>query len=132
MKMFIRWNAGCAKDARSPRTTRSALRAHSECTGRIAALGYCMGGRFAYLAAANNGIDAAVCYYGGGIDTVLDQASRTVCPILMHFGEKDDHIPLSAVDATRAAFKGRSDVEIHVYPGAGHGFNCDERGSYHA
>lgn len=112
--------------------TTNALRARGECSGKIAALGYCMGGRFAFLAAANTGVDAAVCYYGGGIHTVLDQAPRARCPILMHFGEKDDHIPLSAVEATQGALKGRGDVEIHVYPGAGHGFNCDERGSYHA
>jgi len=113
-------------------TTTNALRARGECSGKVAALGYCMGGRFAFLAAANTGVDAAVCYYGGGIHTALDQAARAISPLLMHFGEKDDHIPLAAVDATRAAFKGRGDVEIHVYPGAGHGFNCDERGSYHA
>ncbi|MCL4799931.1 MAG: dienelactone hydrolase family protein [Burkholderiales bacterium] len=112
--------------------TTNALRARGECAGKVAALGYCMGGRFAFLAAANTGADAAVCYYGGGIHTVLDQAARAICPILMHFGEKDDHIPLSAVEATRAAFEGRGDVEIHVYAAAGHGFNCDERGSYHA
>ena len=112
--------------------TVSTLRARSECTGKVASIGYCMGGWLSFLAAANAGVDAAVCYYGGGIDGSLAQAPRATCPILMHFGEKDEHIPLSAVEATRSAFKGRRDVEIHVYGGAGHGFNCDERGSYDA
>lgn len=112
--------------------TVSTLRARSECTGKVASIGYCMGGWLSFLAAANAGVNAAVCYYGGGLDGSLAQAPRATCPILMHYGEKDEHIPPSAVDAARAAFKGRSDVEIHVYEGAGHGFNCDERGSYNA
>lgn len=121
-----------AKAVADVATTVSALRARSDCTGKVASVGYCMGGWLSFLAAANAGVDAAVCYYGGGIDGSLAQAPRAVCPILMHFGEKDEHIPLSAVEATRGAFKGRSNVEILVYEGAGHGFHCDERGSYNA
>jgi len=112
--------------------TASTLRARGECAGKIASMGYCMGGWLSFLAAANTGVDAAVCYYGGGIDGSLAQAPRIACPILMHFAGKDEHIPLSAVEATRAAFKGRSNAEIHLYEGAAHGFNCDERGSYNA
>lgn len=110
--------------------TVSTLRARSDCTGKVASVGYCMGGWLSFLAAANAGVDGAVCYYGGGIDGSLAQAPRAVCPIQMHFGAKDEHIPPSAVEATRGAFKGRSDVEINVYEGAGHGFHCNERGSY--
>jgi carboxymethylenebutenolidase len=121
-----------AKAVADVAATVSTLRARGDCTGKVASIGYCMGGWLSFLAAANAGVDAAVCYYGGGIDGSLAQAPRAICPILMHFGAKDEHIPQSAVEATRGAFKGRSDVEILVYEGAGHGFHCDERGSYNA
>jgi carboxymethylenebutenolidase len=109
-----------------------ALRARPEVQGRgIGALGYCMGGRLAYVAAATAGIDAAVAYYGGGIQDMLDLAPRIACPIQFHYGALDANIPLSAVDKVRAAMQGR-DAEIHVYDSADHGFNCWARGSYQA
>jgi carboxymethylenebutenolidase len=109
-----------------------ALRARPEVQGRgIGSLGFCMGGRLAYVAAATAGIDAAVAYYGGGIQDMLDLAPRIACPIQFHYGALDANIPLSAVDRVRAAMQGR-DAEIHVYASADHGFNCWARGSYQA
>jgi carboxymethylenebutenolidase len=96
--------------------------------GPVAVLGFCMGGSVAYLASARiDGLAAAVCYYGGQIIRYIDEKPR--CPVQMHFGENDGHIPLSDVETMR---KKRPEAEIHVYPGAGHGFHCDERGSYEA
>ena len=92
-----------------------------------AVMGFCMGGTVAYLAATQlDGLAAAVCFYGGQIAKSADVKPR--CPTQMHFGEKDEHIPMADVAAIRAK---RSDCEIHLYP-AGHGFYCDERGSFHA
>jgi carboxymethylenebutenolidase len=109
-----------------------ALRARPEVGGaKVGALGYCMGGRLAYLAAATAGVDAAAPFYGGGIHLQLERAAAIRCPVQFHFAERDDHIPLSAVDAVRAAMAGKS-AEVHVYPGAMHGFNCWARASYHA
>jgi carboxymethylenebutenolidase len=109
-----------------------ALRARPEVGGaKVGALGYCMGGRLAYLAAATAGVDAAAPFYGGGIHGLLDRAAAIRCPVQFHFAERDDHIPLSAVDAVRAAMAGKA-AEVHVYPGAMHGFNCWARASYHA
>ncbi len=109
-----------------------ALRARSEVRGRgIGAIGYCMGGRLAYVAAATAGIDAAVAFYGGGIQDMLDLAPQIACPIQFHYGALDANIPLSAVDKVRAAMQGR-DAEVHVYDGADHGFSCWARGSYQA
>lgn len=107
------------------------LRSLPGSTGGVAALGYCMGGRLAYRAAARARIDCAVCYYGGGIDRQLDLASSIDVPIAFHFGEKDQHIPAAAVDAVKEAFAGRDNVRIDVYPDADHGFNCWGRPSYH-
>ena len=112
-------------------TSLAALSARPECAGRVGALGYCMGGRLAYLAAAGGGIDAVSCYYGGGIQDQLEYAPRIACPIQFHYGERDAHIPTSAVEKVKAAFAGRADAEFHLYD-AEHGFNCWERASYHA
>ena len=90
-------------------------------------VGYCYGGLMAWLAACRlDGVACASAYYGGGIANELGAAPR--CPLVMHFGELDAHIPLSDVERIRETLP---DVPVHVYP-ADHGFNCDHRGSYHA
>ncbi|MFI4931075.1 MAG: dienelactone hydrolase family protein [Burkholderiales bacterium] len=110
----------------------AALRARPEVNGnKVGAIGYCMGGRLAFLSAATAGVDAAVAYYGGGIQDQLDKAAGIRCPVLFHYAERDDHISPTAVDKVRTAMHGKS-AEIHVYPGAMHGFNCWARASYHA
>jgi carboxymethylenebutenolidase len=103
--------------------TVEALRGRAECVGKLAALGFCLGGKLAYLAAARSGVDCAVCYYGVGIEAALDLAPAIACPMVMHFAEKDEHVPMAAVESIKAAFAGRPDVEIFVYPGVGHGFS---------
>ena len=106
------------------------LRARPEVEGRVAAIGYCFGGRLAYLAAAAGKVDAAVAYYGGGIQNALDVADEITQPILFHYAENDHGIPLSAVEQVEARFAGRRNATFHVYPGAEHGFNCPDRASY--
>ncbi|HEX6997388.1 MAG TPA: dienelactone hydrolase family protein [Gammaproteobacteria bacterium] len=93
----------------------------------VAVLGYCWGGTVAHVAAAELDLDAAVAYYGGAIARMLDR--RPKCPIMYHFGERDHAIPPEDVEKIRAAVP---DGVFHVYPGAEHGFNCDERKSYSA
>lgn len=109
--------------------TVQTLRARSEVTGKVGVLGYCLGGRLAYLAAARTDVDAASCFYGGGIQERLDQASRIRCPIQFHYGERDAMIPPDAVAAVREAMEER-EAEVFVYPDADHGFNCWDRASY--
>jgi carboxymethylenebutenolidase len=110
--------------------TVTALRGLPECTGKVASLGYCMGGMLSYLCAANAGVNAAVCYYGGGIHTKLEEAGKIDCPVLFHFAGNDSYIPASAVEAVKRSFAGREGVRIEVYPGADHGFNCWDRPAY--
>ena len=107
------------------------LRARAEVSGGVGTFGYCMGGRLAYLAAATAGVDAAVAFYGGGIHAQLERAAAINCPIQFHYAEHDDNIPLDAVERVRTAVADK-DAEIHIYPGAHHGFNCWARASYHA
>ena len=113
----------------------AALRALPACGGKVGAIGYCMGGRLAFAAAALCGVDAAVAYYGGGIATQLDLAPRIRCPLQFHHAGRDHAIPADAVAAIRAAMAASpaADVaEFHDYADAEHGFNCWERASYHA
>lgn len=103
--------------------TIAALRARPECTGKVGVMGFCLGGKFAYLASTRLPIEAAVSYYGVQIDEHLDEADRLKCPILMHFAENDPHVPPATVAAIQARMGGWNNVSIHVYPGTEHGFN---------
>jgi carboxymethylenebutenolidase len=110
--------------------TAQALRALPEFAGKVAAIGYCFGGQLAYLCAAQGKVDAAVAYYGGGIQNKLELAAQVAVPIQFHYGALDAHIPPAAVEQVRGAFAGRADASCHVYPGADHGFNCWARASF--
>jgi len=100
--------------------------AELQAVGPVSIMGFCLGGTVAFAAACNlEGLVSAVCYYGGFIAKMADQKPKI--PTQMHFGALDTHIPLSDVELIR---KKRPECEIHIYPGADHGFNCDERGSY--
>src|SRR5262249_58929535 len=94
--------------------------------GRVGILGLCGGGRFAFRAAPRlSGLSAAVGYYGGRIVAFADEKPK--CPTQLHFGEKDASIPMTDVEIIKQK---RPDCEIYVYPSGGHGFHCDERGSF--
>ncbi|GHB17468.1 dienelactone hydrolase family protein [Salinicola rhizosphaerae] len=107
------------------------LRASPVCDGPVASVGYCMGGVLSYLSGVDAGVDAAICYYAGGVTQFLDRAGELAVPTQFHFGAEDDHIPLEHVELTRKAFIGNPEVEVHLYEGAEHGFNCWARSSYH-
>ena len=95
--------------------------------GKVGVVGYCRGGTIAWVAAARQpGLSAAVCYYGGQILAMKDMKPRV--PTMLHFGEKDEHIPVAGVRELAAL---HPDVAVHTYL-AGHGFNCDHRESYDA
>ncbi len=105
---------------------RAAVKALAAEGLKVGVVGYCMGGSLAWLSATRiGGVAAAVGYYGGAVAEFAQEKSG--CPVLLHFGETDASIPRDHWDRVRAA---QPSVPLHVYP-AGHGFNCDERGSYH-
>ena len=93
--------------------------------GSVGVVGYCFGGLLTYLGACKlKCVTPASSYYGGGIAGMLDQSPQ--CPLIMHFGELDAHIPMSDVEKIQAA---HPDLPVNVYA-ADHGFNCDHRASY--
>jgi carboxymethylenebutenolidase len=95
--------------------------------GKVGITGFCMGGTYTWLAAAQlPGLSAASGYYGGGILGLKDLEPKI--PTILHFGEKDAHIPIDGVHELEKLHK---DVPIYIYP-ADHGFHCDARGSYDA
>ena len=94
--------------------------------GPIGIVGYCMGGTAAFLGACRvNGFSAAVAYYGGMIGKFADEKPK--CPLQMHFGEKDESIPMATVEDIK---KKQPQAETFTYPDAPHGFACDERASF--
>lgn len=111
-------------------STANALRARPEVTGKVGSIGFCMGGRLSYQLAASGAVDAAVCYYGGGIQNHLDKAPAVKCPILFHYAALDGYIPATAVADVKKAFAGQTNAQFHVYEGVDHGFNCWGRPMY--
>ena len=99
---------------------------------RIGITGFCMGGRITFLAAGKNSqIKAAAPFYGGGIGGLLEQAPKITCPLLLFFGDQDPFIPNDEVANIKATLeKLKKTAEVVVYPGAPHGFFCNERDSY--
>jgi len=92
----------------------------------IGIIGYCWGGSIAWMGATKtSAFKAAIGWYGGGIAAQKDASPH--CPVQLHFGEEDHGIPMSDVEAIRAAQPG---VEIFTYAGAQHGFGCEARASY--
>jgi carboxymethylenebutenolidase len=96
--------------------------------GKVGIVGYCWGGTTSWIGAARlAGLACAVCYYGGGIPN--NQNEQPKCPVMFHWGETDHSIPIEAAKKVIAAHPA---AQSFIYEKAGHGFNCDQRGSYDA
>jgi carboxymethylenebutenolidase len=101
--------------------------ANVKSAGKTGIVGYCWGGTVSWMGASRlPGLAAAVTYYGGGITS--NSGEKPKCPVMCHWGETDHAIP---IDGVRKFLGEHPEVTSFIYP-AGHGFNCDQRGSYHA
>ena len=108
------------------------LRARAECSGGAGVMGFCLGGKLAYLVATRHDPDIAVAFYGVAIEQSLDEADRLDCPILFHFAGRDQFVPPEAVQRVRDAVGGRPGVEIFEYPEVDHAFyNRDRDDVFH-
>jgi carboxymethylenebutenolidase len=98
------------------------LRGMPECTGKVGALGYCLGGQLAYLTAARTNCDASVGYYGVNIQNRLEEAGKIKHPLMLHIAEADEYVPPAAQDKIEAALKDNPHVTIYRYPLMNHAF----------
>lgn len=102
--------------------TIDTLRRLPGCTGKVGNLGFCLGGLLSYLTAARTDTDASASYYGGGINTKLDEVAKIKAPTILHLAGSDSYIPQDAIDAIGAAVRDKSNISLHVYPGMPHAF----------
>ena len=109
----------CVKDLVS---TLTHLRHVKGCSGKVGVTGYCLGGKLTYLMACRSDADAAVSYYGGGIDQSLEDAPKIKKPILLHLAMEDEYINTEARAAIHKALGPNPLVTIHDYPGVQHAF----------
>ncbi len=98
------------------------LRAMPQCDGKIGVLGFCLGGKLAYLAAARTNAHVAVSYYGVGIEKAIGELGEVKVRLVMHVAELDKFCPPEAQAQIAAAAKGRANVELYLYPGQDHAF----------
>jgi len=98
------------------------LRKHPACTGEVGVVGYCWGGFLAYLTAVRHKPDAAVGYYGVGIDNKLDLAKNLSCPLLLHYAELDQFASPEVSAKVRDTYKNDRRVTVYDYPKVGHAF----------
>ena len=98
------------------------LKARPECNGKIGMLGFCFGGRYAHLAAARLGIDAAAAFHGTRIGEHLDETPNITCPVSFHFGAVDPAVPLEEFTAITEAYASHPNAEIVLHDDAAHNF----------
>jgi carboxymethylenebutenolidase len=108
------------------------LRGQPFSTGKVAAVGFCGGGRWAYLCAARCDVDGAASLYGLGISQHLSEVGNVKCPLQLHYGLNDEHVPQQEIDTVSAGVRGHSSIEVFLYPGAGHSFANPIRPTYDA
>jgi carboxymethylenebutenolidase len=118
----IRKQFDADKGIKDVEATIRALRAMLPAGGKVGLVGYCMGGRVAYLTATRTDIDASVGYYGAGIDAALNEAHAIAKPLMLHFAGDDHFIPEDVRSKIRDALGANPHVTIHDYPGVDHGF----------
>ena len=111
-----------AKGIEDLKATLAAARALPGCNGKAATMGFCLGGRLAFMMATQSDADCNISYYGVGIDQLLGDKDKIGKPLLMHVAEKDRFVPEEARKTMQAALAGNANVALHVYPGVDHAF----------
>ena len=112
-----------AKGMQDIQTAITTLRARPEVSGgKVGVVGFCLGGKLAYLSACRTDADVSVAYYGVGIDAALSEADNIKKPLMLHVAELDRFCPPEARDKIVQSLRGRPNVTLHVYPGMDHAF----------
>ncbi len=102
--------------------TIARVRQDPGCSGKVGTVGFCLGGLLSYLAATRTDTDAAVAFYGVGIDRYTAESDRLTAPLLLHIAEEDQFVSKEAQTLILAALKNHPHVQIHQYPGQDHAF----------
>jgi len=102
------------------------------CTGKVAVLGYCLGGLMTFLTALRYGGDAAVVYHGGDTEKYLGEVKGFDAPLLMHLAEEDEFISKAAQAEIKTAFANKPNVTIYSYSGQHHAFARHNGAHYNA
>ena len=121
-----------AKGVQDIAATIDTVREDPGCSGKVGAIGFCLGGLLAFLTSARTGADSVVSYYGGGIDSFVGEADQIKRPLMLHLAGADEYIPQEAQAKILAALKGRPEVDVFVYPGRDHAFARDGGQHYDA
>jgi len=108
-----------ARDVKDTTNTVSKL---PGCIGKVAVLGYCLGGLMTFLTAVRYGVDAAVVYHGGDTEKYLGEMNGFDSPLLMHLAEEDEFISKPAQAEIKAALASKSNATVYSYPGQHHAF----------
>jgi carboxymethylenebutenolidase len=90
--------------------------------GKVATMGFCLGGRLAFMTAARTDAEANISYYGVGIEGLLGEAGNVKAPLILHIAEKDKFVPPEAQAKIMEGLKGHPQASVHVYPGVDHAF----------
>ena len=98
------------------------FRGHADSTGKVGCIGYCLGGKVAYLMGCRTDIDASVGYYGVGIEKLLSEANNTKGHVMLHIAEADEYVPTTAQDQIKAGLADNKKFVLHTYPGMSHAF----------
>jgi len=110
--------------ARDIKDTVEAVRELAECNGKVAVLGYCLGGLMVFLTAVRcHGVDAAVAYHGGDTEKYLGEVDGLNAPLLMHLAEEDEFISKAAQAEIKGALAKRPNATVYNYPGQNHAFS---------
>lgn len=102
--------------------TMEFIKKHPHCTGRAGVSGYCWGGMISYLTAVRHKPEAAVCFYGVGIEKHLDKAKDLACPTMFHFAGLDQFAGPDVAAKVKETFAGDKRVAVWEYPKSGHAF----------
>jgi carboxymethylenebutenolidase len=122
-KAFALFNAfDVDQGVKDIQATITTVRADRQCSGKVGAVGFCLGGKLAFLAATRTDVDAAVGYYGVGLEGVVGEAEKLTRPLMLHIAEEDGFVPREAQAIIKQALKDHPSVEIHSYPGRDHAF----------
>jgi carboxymethylenebutenolidase len=111
-----------AKGIDDLRATVAAARAPPGANGKIATMGYCLGGRLAFMMAEQSDADVNISYYGVGLDNLLSDLGKVTKPLIVHIADKDEFFPTEGRAKVVAAVKGHPQIRAHVYPNADHAF----------